>query len=297
MNIVEFLQANRIQYREHGQHHHTRLGWVQVDCPWCGGAPGSFHMGLAVSRPVASCWRCGSRSISQTMRMLASGASFADVKYTHARQVKRSGTYNPPPTIELTALHKGYLLHRGLDCDIIEQFWKVRACGAGAGNKAGRLFIPIMLQGDPVSFTTRAIHDNGLRYISAAETEEAVPHKDLLYGEEHCAQTVVVVEGPLDVWAGGPGFACTFGTAFTPSQLLRISRYPRKILCYDAGGDTAGAVAVEGLAAALAVMPGTTEIVRLQTGKDTAAADYEEILELRRFAFGSEVGCGRIRDI
>jgi DNA primase len=158
------------------------------------------------------------------------------------------------------------------------------------------LFIPIILQGAEVSFTTRAIHDNGLRYISAAESEEAVSHKEILYGEEHCAQTVVVVEGPLDVWAGGPGFACTFGTAFTPAQLLRISRYPRKILCYDSG-DSAGELAVAGLAAALAVMPGTTEIVKLHTGKDAASADYDEIIELRRYAFGSEEGCGRIRNL
>jgi hypothetical protein len=301
VNIIEFLKQHNIQAKEKGQHHHTRDGWVQVDCPYCC-IGGGWHMGLAIGRPVASCWRCGSRPIWETLKLLLGGhaANIRDLKYAHTRRVARTGTFKRPANVKpLTDLHRGYILKRGIDCDVVETFWHVSSIAWDGTRLAGRLYIPVLLQGDEVSYTTRAIHDNGLRYISAAEDEEAVSHKDLLYGEEHCAQTVLVVEGPLDVWSVGPGCCCTFGTAFTPAQLLRLSRYPRRVLCYDAEmeGTGAGDKAVASLAAALSVMPGTTEVVKLSTGKDPSAARYEEVLELRRFAFGSEQGCGRIRNL
>lgn len=256
-------------------------------------------MGLSIARPVASCWRCGSRRMSEVLWLLTDkrvGLKSSGLEYHHTKRERLTGAYKPLSGLgPMTDIHKGYLLHRGYDWEIVENFWRVQATRHRWDSFLWRLFIPVYLDGQPVSWTTRSIaKDPGLRYISASEDEEAISHKTLLYGEEHCDQTVIVVEGPLDVWAVGPGAVCTFGTAFTPQQLNRLAKYSRRILVYDAQGDTAGERAVEGLGAALAMLPGTTDIVKLTTGSDPGSASCDELMELRYFAFGASYGIGKL---
>lgn len=301
MQIVELLRQHNVPFKTDGQHHHARTGWVQVDCPYCASTSG-FHMGLSTSRPIATCWRCGSRSLGEVLWLITDkkvGLKHSGLKYAHTSRTVVSGTYKQPTgVLPMHPLHKGYLLKRGFDCDLMETLWHVQGIQGRFDSLLWRLFIPIYMQGRPVSWTTRSIAPNpGLRYISASEDEEAVNHKTLLYGEEHCSQTVVVCEGPLDVWAVGPGAVCTFGTAFTPAQLNRIAKYSRRILCYDAAGDRAGESAVAALGAVLSMMPGTTDIVKLTTANDPGAAACAELRELREFAFGDSYGIGKLWDV
>lgn len=301
MNIVELLEKHNIPHRSNGTHHHARAGWVQVDCPYCASV-GGFHMGLCIARPRASCWRCGSRRIGDVLWQI-SGGKFglkgADLKYAHTRQDVVHGNYKPPAGAgPLHTLHKGYLLRRGYDCDMVEHLWRVTGTQWQAGPMLWRLVIPIFLDGRAVSWTSRSIaKDPGLRYISADPTEEAVPHKSLLYGEEHCGQSVIVCEGPLDVWAIGPGAVCTFGTAFTPAQLNRLARFSRRVLVYDSDANRAGENAVAKLAAVLSMLPGTNEIIKLDTGSDPGAAHPVELTELRQHVFGNGYGCGKLEHL
>ena len=143
-----------------------------------------------------------------------------------------------------------------------------------------RLFIPFHIHGEVVSWTTRSIGQNGLRYVSASSDQEKVNHKSILYGEDFCRHAVIVHEGPFDVWRTGPGAVATCGTGFSRSQLLRLSNYPVRVICFD-NEKQAQQRATE-LCDLLEPFPGETIQVTLDA-KDAAEASDKEINQLRRF--------------
>jgi hypothetical protein len=111
-------------------------------------------------------------------------------------------------------------------------------------------------------------------------------HKDLLYGSDYATDVAIVVEGPSDVWAIGPGAVGTFGTQVTPAQLYKISLYPVRALCFD--NEPLAQQRARKLGQALSLLPGETHIIRLETGKDPSCANKQEIAELReRFLVGA----------
>ena len=161
--------------------------------------------------------------------------------------------------------------------------WGVMATGPH-GRLAWRLWIPIHVNGQVVSWTTRAIGDHVRpRYVSASPEEEIVSHKSVLYGEDLAGPTIVIVEGPLDVWAIGPGAVGVLGLQVTPEQINRMGRYPLRVLCFD--NEPAAQRRASRLADLLASFPGDTDIDRLETGDDPADAEKEEIEELRKRYF------------
>ena len=173
--------------------------------------------------------------------------------------------------------YKAYLRQRGFDPCQIEALWGVLA-GGPAGKLAWRLWIPVHLDDRIVSWTSRAIgSDVQPRYLSASPDGEEVNHKTLLYGQDLAGHSVVVVEGPADAWAVGPGAVATMGLKWTPEQVAKLSRFAVRAVCFDRGA-TARA---EALADILQQFPGETHIVELETGDDPAEADPDEIEELR----------------
>jgi DNA primase len=148
------------------------------------------------------------------------------------------------------------------------------------GQLAWRLWIPITLAGVVVSWTTRAIGTTEARYVSAAPDQEAVNHKTLLYGEDKTGSAIVVVEGPLDVWAIGPGAVAIMGLQTTAEQVERIGRHPLRTICCD--NEPAALHRAKRLAKVLRQYPGETYVVELETGKDPAEAERGEIEDIRR---------------
>ena len=132
-----------------------------------------------------------------------------------------------------------------------------------------------------MSWTTRQLHDRGHRYTSAKPGEEAVPHKELLYGEWMCRNAVVVVvEGATDAWRVGAGAVATMGLSVTPAQVEKLSRYYRRVICFDSTGDAQRRASK--LADRLACFEGETLIVRLDAA-DPGSAGVHEIKQLREY--------------
>lgn len=132
-----------------------------------------------------------------------------------------------------------------------------------------------------VSWTTRTI-GNGVRYLSARPEEEKLNHRHLLYGEDLVpGHAIIVHEGPADVWRTGPGAVATFGTGFQRSQILKLSRYPTRVVCFD--NEPAAQEMADKLCDLLVPFPGRTINVRLESGKDAADCDEEEIEQLREY--------------
>lgn len=140
----------------------------------------------------------------------------------------------PNGICRLSAPFRRYLRARGLKAGECGRVWGVRGIGMGGGRFAWRLYLPIRIGWETVSFTTRSINpDEKRRYISASAEEESYPHKRLLYGEELANHAVAVCEGPLDAISLGPGGVATFGVVVSSEQLRRISRFPVRVVVAD----------------------------------------------------------------
>ncbi len=64
------------------------------------------------------------------------------------------------------------------------------------------------------------------------------------------------------------------------SQLRAIAEFPVRAICFDAEPEAQRRAAA--LAEQLALFPGQTHVVLLQTGKDAAGADPAEVAEIRQ---------------
>jgi DNA primase len=136
------------------------------------------------------------------------------------------------------------------------------------------------LGGETVSWTTRAVGTDPRRYISASPEQEKVNHKTLLYGEELAGHAIVVVEGPIDAWAVGPGAVAIMGLQTTPKQIERIGGHPLRAICCD--NEFHALARAKKMERMLQHYPGVTYIVQLETGKDPAEAEQGEIDEIRQ---------------
>lgn len=287
VTIIDVLQSHNIPFKLHGEHHHSGRGWVSVDCPKCSPRSGRFRLGFEVATGRANCWACGSTDSVVALSTICylTLREAADILHRHIRQVRQEpaslGRLILPQANVLLSPHKKYLLSRGFDPDEISTLWMVK--GIGLHPRLGwRLLIPMCDRyGQVVSWTTRSIGcNNPRRYISASQSEESVSHKDILYGAHLARHSIVIVEGPLDVWAIGPGAVATCGIAFTQRQLSEMIKYPIRVICFDA--EASAQKRAGELCRHLSAFSGIVENVVLETGKDPADADRDEIVGLRR---------------
>jgi hypothetical protein len=291
MTFIDVLNEYHIPYITSG-HHHARPGWVQLDCPWCGAGSQKYHLGYNIAHGYANCWRCGPHGVVDTI-VAATGLTYGAARAAlgpltldrDRRATRPPGRLTVPTGLgPLTRAHRDYLSGRGFDPAELERLWGLRGIGVAA-RLGWRVWVPVHYRGAIVSWTTRAIGSNPARYISAGPAEEALPHKDLLYGEDYARHAIIVCEGPADVWRIGPGAVATFGTGVSTAQMLKISRYPTRVLCFDMEREAQRQQWK--LQQDLRVFPGRTAIVKLESADPGCATD-EEVAELRRAWLGSE---------
>lgn len=285
MNLLELLRSERVEYRLHGEHHHVSDGWAGVDCSLCSPNSGRFRLGFSLSTMACSCYVCGRQNPAEMLSMLT-GRGLDECRELLGRserlerKVRPAGRLVMPTRVgPLRAAHKRYLWGRGFHPDVIESVWKVQGTG-GDSSVPWSLIVPIHLDDEVVSWTSRKLNDKGRRYHSARPEEERVSHKSLLYGETFCLNAVIVHEGPTDVWRTGPGAVATLGLTVTTAQVRRIARYVQRIICFDSSPDAQRRA--RKLADRLAVFPGSTAVVELDAEDPASAAD-DEIALLRRF--------------
>lgn len=269
------------------EHRHGRLGWTQLDCPWCGSGTGKFHLGINTGG-WANCWRCGPHTLYEVLLEITHDAS--DVRQILDDLQLRRGPTTKRPTkgrlvrpvglAPLGRAHIAYLRRRALNPNTASQLWGAQGIGLAARLR-WRLYIPIYYHGVEVSWTTRAISPKAQRrYITASPEEESMPSKGLLYGADYARSAIIVHEGPLDVWRTGPGAVALFGLNYTRAQVAAMVMYPLRVICLD-NEERAQAVAGR-LADELSVFPGRTVRVQLESGEDPGSADEEELAELRK---------------
>ena len=286
--LIELLRHNNIPLKQQGEHHHAGKGWVQIDCPKCSPGWGKFRLGFHPATGRSFCWVCGPvdgvailsevcnvslRDSADTLRQPFRGERADNRPHTGKLQLPTAG--------ELLPAHRAYLKGRGFDPDEIARVWGVGGIGPLGGTLAWRLLIPIKdPAGKTVSWTTRSIKkDAEIRYLSAAPEQEAVPHKELLYGAHLAKHAVVIVEGPISAWSIGPGAVATCGLGYSQQQMGAMLDYPVRAVCFDA--EPAAQKRAAELCRELSAFPGRTENIELETGSDPAEIDPAEVAEIR----------------
>lgn len=287
MTLIEILQEHRVQFRTAGESKDVRQGWVGLHCPYCGRPDDRFYLGWNLSKKFFSCWSCGwlpaAKVLNELTRLpiykcrelLGEAEAEPGVNKDELR-----GHYSEPTGVRrMRDAHRTYLAARGLEPRVVERLWGVRGIGI-ALELQWRLFIPIYLNDEPVTWTTRTIGPKSPRYISAKPEQEALSINDVLYGADHCRHAAIAVEGPLDCFAIGPGAVGLCGIGFSPAQVLRLSRYPIRAVCFD--NEPAAQKRASALCDLLAPFPGTTHNIQLDA-KDPGSAGKREIRLLRKF--------------
>lgn len=285
MDFIEMCQDLGVDYVE-DDHEHCREGWVQIDCPYCSPDWQHYRMGYNLAGRYVSCWACGPHNLVDSL-LKASGVGFGKIKpyieelprEAGLEKVARGNLTIPKGVGPLLKPHRRYLEGRGFDPDELVRLWGIGGIGQTAPKLRWRLYIPIYYRGNVVSWTTRHLRsDHEGRYRSASPQEESINHKELLYGEDYVRHSVVICEGPTDVWRIGVGSVCTFGTGVSRSQLARIASLPIRVVAFDSES-FAQKKAIE-LCDQLSVFPGKTYNVEL-SGKDAASSKKREIKSLR----------------
>lgn len=291
MNIIDVLKELEVPHLTDG-HEHCRDGWVQIDCVHCTPGMQRWRCGIPINGFVANCWACGKFNLAETLSR-ASNRRIEEVRGVLAVYSQNSpitapqrarkevgGRYVPPGMLtELNPVHDSFLRKRRFDPEEIERLWSVRGICLHP-RLPWRLFIPIFHNWEPVSWTTRSIvEDHAVRYRSATPEEEKIHLREILYGEDYCRHAIAVQEGPPDAWAIGPGAVATLGTGYSELQLLRMIKYPVRIICFD--NEPAAQVRARKLCDELAVFPGTTHNVTF-SAKDASRSPKSEIREFRK---------------
>lgn len=291
MDIRQVLETHRVEYVSQGEDHHASRGWVNVVCPRCSPGSDKFRLGYNLSGKYFSCWVCGYlptvEALAEVLRIHTEEAKgiiteLGPSPYHRGKNKTHEGKYTEPHGLEssLSRCHRSYVSSRGFLPSKIVSLWDVRGIGQFGGPYRWRLFLPILFHGKPVAWTTRKIGEGEPRYLASPPEFSDIPVGDLLYGVDHCRTSVVLVEGPIDAWAVGPGAVAVMGVSMTPSRLEMLSQFPRRAICFDSEGDAQSRA--RKLLNDLSVLPGHTVNIILETGKDPASAKRGEVACLRR---------------
>jgi hypothetical protein len=286
VTIKEVLREYNIDFAEAGENHHARANWLAIRvCPFCGSQ--NYHLGFNLTSHFFNCWKCRGHGVVSTLVRL--GVPYEEAKtfskdqdYLPAeKSIDRTKLVEPRGRLPLMPVHKKYLQGRHFDPETLIRLWQLEGLGKDGGHLSWRIYIPIILRGQRVSWTTRAIGETPQRYLSAAPEEESLNHKHTIYGLDDCGQSIVVVEGPADAWNVGLGAGCLFGVAYSPAQVLRLSRIPYRYICFDSSPEAQRSA--RELAEELAPFPGETTVVELDA-EDPGKASRKEIKLLRQMA-------------
>lgn len=284
MELTDVLDEYHVPYHTSGSK--TRPGWLNLRCTRCGKDP---YLGYNLAGHYFSCWNCGyvpvweaigeltqlpGKHIMRIVQELKPG--YCIVKQEHKGKLKIPTGING-----LSEYHRIYLKSRKLLPSRIVNQWEINGIGQLGGQLRWRIYIPIHLHGEVVSWTTRAIGRREPRYWSAKDEESNVPIDRLLYGVDHARTTAILCEGPVDVWAIGPGAVAVLGLQTTPARLEQLSRFSRRVICFDR--EPKAQERARQLQRNLSVFDGETINVVLESGKDPADADKSEIESLREF--------------
>lgn len=255
MNIREILRERGVSYIESGPN--VRKGHINIQCPWCGDADPSQHLGIDPSTGSFSCWRNiehrGFRPHTLLMKLTgcshdAAEALLIDVSdlptvmdrlLASPKQhciVPTNAEVADPKLHPLTTenAHQrfwSYLEQRGFPHEHIQPLSNLYGLKCAiAGRFNNRIVFPIIIDGYIVGYVGRCVDRGHLRYLSHPGT---IVKQNILWFDLLSAggRRLYICEGPFDALKidyvsrvnGIPDRAtCIFGVNPTQAQLNLI---------------------------------------------------------------------------
>lgn len=242
VNLPQLLNDYKVPFITSGAE--VTRGWIGMCCPWCGDS--SNHLGYSSAKNLLTCWRCGPKRMVPTLKLMLNlpapeierilknyGIVSSDQDYQQ-ETFHNQKLILPAEFGALEARHKQYLLRRGFNWKELVARWGLMGTTKCIGY-ANRIIIPIYFNGRLVSFQSRAISDDVDLPKKACEMSKEVVHfKDCLYGYDRVkGNTVIVTEGPFDVFRFGYGAVCTFGIKFNERQVDLLSTFKNVFIVFD----------------------------------------------------------------
>jgi hypothetical protein len=240
-DVKAYLNDRGIRYYTSGKN--CSPGWINIRCLYCGDK--TNHLGINLKSKKWHCWKCHQTGlITKVISTVEDGrgdiysilnqfvSSYAG---THTPQ-RRDPTGLPKESLHiLPTIHKDYLRRRGFDPVEVQDKYHVKACWEG-GKYKFRLIIPIYMNFKLAGFTARDVsYKSSIRYKNQPKHECPVLPERWVYNVDRAEETVVVVEGPFDVWRMGNSFVSFMGTEATTAQTAALVNkgVKRAIVLYD----------------------------------------------------------------
>lgn len=221
---IAFLNLHGVEYVERGSN--VSKGYVNINCPWCGAADPSHHMGVpAFTDGPWGCWRNKEHRGRSPVRLVQ---RLAGCSWTEARDIVGLPG-EQPVSVDLAALRSrldghaatpivrpvmpseffplagqprttakqrmlNYLEDRGFELPVrLAKQYDLRGCMVD--RFAWRVIVPLYLRTELVGWTARAIVDAKARYLTEGET------RDILFEGprvEEGGRALIICEGPFD---------------------------------------------------------------------------------------------------
>ena len=241
----KFCEDNYIDFITEGKNVSAR--WIQICCPFCGDH--SHHLGFHAEYSAFKCWRCGKHTAKEVFTSI-SKIPFHEIREKYygkegrpsIRKSKEKASLTkislPKEFQDLSKPHKTYLTDRNFDWQKIKSLYNIMGTGP-IGSWKNRIIMPVYHDGILATYTSRDITDKSdQRYKACSAINEAREIKHCLYGYDMIpGKSVIVVEGPTDVWRLGPGSVATFGTEFKMAQVNLLKKFKNVFILFDPGAE------------------------------------------------------------
>jgi hypothetical protein len=157
--------------------------------------------------------------------------------------------------------HRQYLRQRGFHPEQLARDWNLRGTTYLSKEWSWRIVFPICDQeGTTAAYCGRALDDEVRpKYRMSSEEQISQDPRSLLYGIHAAQESVVVVEGPSDVWRLGPGAVATLGIKWKPEQAYLLKQFPRRFVMFDP--EPQAQIQARRLAEWLGMFSGETELI------------------------------------
>lgn len=299
-DVIGYLNSRGVPYATEGKNISTRGNWIGIQCLWC--ADHSNHLGINLDHKTINCWMCPAKgtviklimTIDQCgyERAASTVQEFSDVRLY--AESKRQGEDEVRERInkvkldkyikdELMTVHAKWLALRRFDPEWIFREYNLLCCGP-VGRWSNRIIIPFHQRGRLITYTTRDVTDKAkVPYVHLPNEESTVPIKETLYNIETMEDTVIVVEGPTDVWRLGKSVVATMGYKYTPIQLVALVKARRIFIMFDT--ETWAQEVAMNLAKDLSTVVSHVENVCLPEG-DPGDLSEDDVKHIRKELFG-----------
>jgi hypothetical protein len=224
------LSQHRIPFVDSGPN--VKRGNLNIRCPFCGSADPSHHMGIDPDNNQWACWRNkdhrGASPVRLVMKLLRVGYERAceicgvgpdyvdpddfstvrdrlfkkrDERVEQKKELNLLSDFREIHDSGLTRRFWNYLYDRKFDnIDELTRYYGLKC--ALMGEFSGRIILPIYVDGELVSWTSRSIGSSNMRYKDLDLDRSIIRPKDSLYNYDRAmegGEVLVLVEGPFDV--------------------------------------------------------------------------------------------------